>query len=72
MDGYFAFQFAFPERRNRMLDGLAEQHARMLRDALHGKEAWTVSHPYPTDLGKLFDALAPFVGQPSTIHLQQA
>jgi hypothetical protein len=56
---YLAYQFAFPERRNAFLDGARALQAEILSSALAGKDAYEVRHPYPCDLGALFEAMAP-------------
>ena len=56
---YLAYQFAFPGRRNTFIDRAPALQAEILASALAGKEAFTVRHPYPCDLGALFEAMAP-------------
>src|SRR5690606_24759170 len=59
---YLGYRFAFPERRSELLETAPAVQAEALSSALAGKEAWMVSHPYPCDLGALFDAMAPVCG----------
>jgi len=54
-----AYQFASPGRRNTFIDGAPARQAELLASALAGKAAFTVRHPYPCDLGALFEAMAP-------------
>lgn len=56
---YLAYRFAFPERQSTLLEGAQALQASLLASALAGKEAYTVRHPYPCDLGQLFDAMRP-------------
>jgi hypothetical protein len=56
---YEQFRFAFPERRNPVLETAAERERELLQ-ALAGKRpAYAVDHPYPVDLTALFDAMRP-------------
>jgi hypothetical protein len=56
---YLAYQFAFPGRRNAFIERAPALQAELLASALAGKDAFMVRHPYPCDLGALFDAMAP-------------
>ncbi len=60
---YEAFLFAFPHRRNAFLDDMDTLHEKLLCQALEGKEAYEVKHPYPFSFEDLFDAMRPFVDQ---------
>ena len=60
LDHYRAFRFAFPNRRNELLDSIDERQGALLRQALSGKAAFLVRHPYPVrfeDLYRPIDAL---------------
>ena len=59
---YHAFLFAFPHRRNLFLDEMNTLHEKLLCQALEGREAYEVRHPYPFSFDGLFDAMRPFVG----------
>jgi hypothetical protein len=56
---YLAYQFAFPGRRSELMERAPALQAEILADALADKDAFVVRHPYPCDLGALFDAMAP-------------
>ena len=58
---YHAFLFAYPHRRNAFLDEVDTLHEQLLCQALEGKEAYVVMHPYPFMFESLFDAMHPFV-----------
>jgi len=60
MKHYLAFKFAFPEMRNDFIENAHELQYDILRRALSGKDAYTVSHPYPVDLPALFQKMTPF------------
>lgn len=62
-DYYRAFRFAFPGSRNEFLEGASELQRQLLYNALDGKEAFKVLHPYPVSLDNLFDQLQPFVSE---------
>jgi D-aspartate ligase len=57
---YLASRFAFPDRRVRSLEDGEQLQANLIREALSGKEAYIVRHPYPVDLESLYRAMAPF------------
>jgi hypothetical protein len=56
---YNEFRFAFPRRRNELLERTAELHAARLDEALAGKRAYEVRHPYPVSLPELYRAIQP-------------
>lgn len=56
---YLAFRFAFPERRNDLLERASALQAELIERVLAGKEAYLVRHPYPCLLRELYDAMAP-------------
>jgi len=58
---YRRFRFAFPHRRNRLLEQAAEIERDRLRQFLRGKECHVVSHPYPPSIADLYAALLPVV-----------
>jgi len=58
---YHRFRFAFPDRRNELLENAEElQRAALLR-VLEGKETGAVWHPYPVSIPALFRAMRPHV-----------
>jgi hypothetical protein len=56
---YEQFRFAFPERRNPVLEDAADRERALLEQVMAGKPAYAVDHPYPVDLAALFDVMAP-------------
>jgi hypothetical protein len=56
---YRRFRFAFPDRRNVHLDDLETRHGQAVTAALAGLPAVTLRHPYPLEIPRLYDALAP-------------
>lgn len=60
VSAFLAYQFAFPDRRNPFMERARALQGEILADALAGKDAFVVRHPYPCDLGALFDAMAPW------------
>jgi hypothetical protein len=59
LEHYRRYRFAFPGRSNGFLDTLEARYGRAATDALGGIPAIAVSHPYPLDIGRLYDAIAP-------------
>jgi len=58
---YMMFRFAFPQRRNALLEkSEALQRERLCR-LLEGKEAYEVYHPYPASVPELFKAIRPLL-----------
>ncbi len=58
---YRKFRFAFPQRSNPLLDRADEAERDLLRKALEGKPAWTVMHPYPVAIPRLYEAIRPLL-----------
>jgi hypothetical protein len=56
---YAQLRFAFPDRRNALLDAAPQREQALLEQAFAGKPAWVVHHPYPVDLAGLFEAMEP-------------
>ena len=54
---YQAFRFAFPDRRDILIEGAEETERRLLAESLSGKVCFEVSHRYPGDLDDLYEAL---------------
>ncbi len=67
MSAYLAFRFAFPERRNALLESAAAIQSERLVRVLSGKDAFIVRHPYPCSLRELFEAMAPLCQSRSTV-----
>lgn len=59
---YRRFRFAFPDRRNPLLDDLEARYASALATAFRGLPALAVGHPYPLEIPRLYDAIAPRLG----------
>ena len=58
---YLTFRFAFPERRNELIEQTESRQLEILTRVLGGKEAYTVYHPYPVPIPSLFDAINPLL-----------
>jgi hypothetical protein len=56
---YAQFRFAFPDRRNALLEDAAQREQALLLQVFAGKPAFAVDHPYPVDLARLFEAMDP-------------
>jgi len=56
---YLAYKFAFPGKSNPFIESAPELQYDLLTRALAGKEAYTVLHPYPVALPRLFEAMRP-------------
>ncbi|MEP6953687.1 MAG: hypothetical protein ABI950_06455 [Solirubrobacteraceae bacterium] len=57
MNAYQQFRFAFPERRNPLLEAAASRERALLERVLDGKPSHAIDHPYPVDLDELFEAM---------------
>jgi hypothetical protein len=60
---YWKLRFAFPEARNRFLDGAEAVERELLSKALAGLPAFEVLHPYPVAFRELFEAMRPYCGE---------
>ena len=58
---YDKFRFAFPDRRNALLDDLEEIYFGHALQGLSGKPAFTMLHPYPVSIDSLRNAVAPLI-----------
>ncbi len=58
---YWAFRFAFPQRRNEILERAQDLQRERLFQILANKESWAVYHPYPISLPALHEAVCPFL-----------
>ena len=56
---YEHFRFAFPDRRNPILEEAPERERELLARVVAGKVAYAVDHPYPADLERLLDVMRP-------------
>ena len=56
---YRRYRFAFPDRRNALIDDLETSYGLAMADALHGVPAIAVYHPYPLEIERLYDTIAP-------------
>ena len=65
---YLAYKFAFPERRNELIEHAAELQRDLLCEALAGKEAYWVRHPYPVALNQLYEAMEPYCTNQGSHH----
>jgi D-aspartate ligase len=66
---YLSFRFAFPERKNELIERAHELQEELLCRALAGVESWVVRHPYPVSFGELYHAMQPFVERDSARHV---
>ncbi len=57
---YNAYKFAFPDRRNDLLENLWDTQRQLLGPVLRNKPAFTVARPYPVSLSTLYQQMAPF------------
>jgi hypothetical protein len=62
---YLAYKFAFPDRQADFMETIAERQEEILRQALSGKEAYLVSHPYPVSLSELSAHMVPVLTAPA-------
>jgi hypothetical protein len=53
------FRFAFPDRANPVFETAGERERALLDRVFAGKPAFAVDHPYPVDLGRLFEVMDP-------------
>jgi hypothetical protein len=56
---YEQFRFAFPDRRNPVLEAAPDSERALLERVVAGKVAYAVEHPYPADLERLFEVMRP-------------
>jgi hypothetical protein len=53
---YDQFRFAFPDRRNALLEGAGNRELQILTSAFADRDALELRHPYPVSLQELYDA----------------
>lgn len=58
---YHKYLFAFPSRRNALLDQAEQIYRRCAVEALEGRRAYTMLHPYPVSIGALQKAIEPLL-----------
>jgi hypothetical protein len=56
---YMQFRFAFPDKRNEFIENTESLQRAMLQKALSGKESYSVTHPYPMSLSRLYEVVSP-------------
>ncbi len=59
ISAYLKYRFAFPDRKNGLIENAEEIQRKALKRVLQGKEAYAVGHPYPVYIPALFEALEP-------------
>jgi hypothetical protein len=57
---YFAYRYAFPKRRNSLLERLEATERQLLLRSLKGKRVYEVTHPHPLPIETIFPALESF------------
>jgi hypothetical protein len=62
LDAHAAFRYAFPDRRNELLEAATERERALLVKAFDGARAFEVVHPYPVDLRALARAVREALG----------
>ncbi len=68
---YRKFRFAFPDRPNDFIEQTPELQRQHLTDALTGKEAYVVYHPYPVVIPDIYDAIRPLCTDSQACSLSQ-
>jgi hypothetical protein len=56
---YLKFRFAFPEAGNELIDNAEAIQRDILGKVLAGKQAFSVTHPYPVSIPALYEAISP-------------
>ncbi len=64
VSSYHKHLFAFPSRRNPLLDDLERVYRALATEALKGKNGNTMLHPYPVSIGALRTAVQPLLSLP--------
>jgi hypothetical protein len=54
---YWKYRFAFPEAANDLVESSRQIQSEILKQALEGKEAYEVLHPYPVRIPALFEKI---------------
>jgi hypothetical protein len=63
---YLKFRFAFPRRRNAWFEGVEEVQRKALLRSFEGRPCFSLQHPYPVELPKLYEALEPLCDRPES------
>jgi hypothetical protein len=63
---YLKFQFAFPHKRNELIERAHEIQRGLLERMLADKETYVVYHPYPVGISDLFQAISLRLTVPET------
>jgi hypothetical protein len=58
---YQMFRFAFPELSNPHVEQASERERALLGRVLAGRPAYVVTHPYPVEIPRLFEAVEPYL-----------
>jgi hypothetical protein len=58
LEAYWRFRYAFPERRNELIDDAEARERQLLGEALAGTRVFRVDHPKPVNLDQLAAAMA--------------
>lgn len=58
---YMMFRFAFPERRNKLIENAEAIQLALLTDLLKDKDTYVVYHPYPVSIASLFEVMSPYM-----------
>ena len=61
MADYLKYRFAFPRERNDFLENTEQLHSSLLQQAVSGKPAHAVYHPYPVGISAVCDAIEPLL-----------
>jgi hypothetical protein len=73
---YIQYLYAFPHRRNPLMDAAQEKQRTLLKNILAGKQIFLVNHPHPVKLDELYravsDALGLVKGEKQMIDMVQA
>jgi hypothetical protein len=69
---YREFRFAFPDRRNALVEQVERHEADLLAQTLDGRPAMKVTHPYPCDISELARTVVDAATRSITASTQQA
>jgi hypothetical protein len=69
---YAAYRFAFPRRRNELIESMTEYAFGKLARALNGKETYVVRLPYPHVFSELYKTVQPFCKASTTATVERA
>ncbi len=57
---YWKFRFAFPDRKNQLIEDTEQIQRELLLQMMKEKEVYSVYHPYPVAIPALYEAMAPY------------